>query len=125
MSGVVLKNSKKLDNCENKRKLKLKTEMGGVSSAYFRFFSGFQFERINFIRFVSGFSLENSHYVAKMTWEISVLTKFIRFAMVESFYLDQKWLEKLQKNACDANIFVFGSNRAKLSQHFHFSCDSE
>ena len=26
-----------------------------------------------------------------------VPTKFIRFAMVESFDLDQKWLEKLQK----------------------------
>ena len=29
--------------------------LGGVSLAYFRFFSGFQFERINFIRFISGF----------------------------------------------------------------------
>jgi len=35
--------------------------------------------------------------VAKITWKILVPTKFIRFAMVESFDLDQKWLEKLQK----------------------------
>ena len=65
--------------------------------AYFRFFSGFQCERKNCIRFVSGFPLKNSHYVAKITWKILVPTKFIRFAMVESFDLGQKWLEKLQK----------------------------
>ena len=60
-----------------------------------------------------------------MTWEISVPTKFIRFAMVESIDLDQTWLEKIQKDACYANFVVLGSNRAKLSQHFHFFCDSE
>ena len=97
--------TKKRYSAENKQWV---VNTGGVSSAYFRFFSGFQFERINFIRFVSGFSLENSHYVAKMTWKISVATKFICFAMVESFDRYQKLLEKLQKNACHAKKFVLG-----------------
>ena len=80
------------------------TEQGRGFIGIFSLFFRFQFERINFIRFVSGFSLGNSHYVAKMTWKISVPTKFIRFAMVESFDLDQKWLEKLQKTPAAQNF---------------------